>query len=139
MTVVLDANILIAALQPDHMHHHAVLTRLDRLPPDPEGKIAVVHRLTMAEVLVGYDDPIDQSVLYKNLVEYGGLRIAQMQPDGEISLLVRARQKTGVKMPDACVLATAIAFNVSVMTFDKKLAKAAEQAGVNAFPLNTFH
>jgi predicted nucleic acid-binding protein len=128
--VVLDANIMIALLDPHHVHHAPVLDALGDLLPDARGKIAEIHRLTLAEVLVGYDDATERNEIYDRLIWGADLRICNLEPDEEIHLLVEARQRTGVKMPDACVLAAAMWFDGDLMTFDKRLAGAAAKVGV---------
>lgn len=135
MSVVLDANIMIALLDSHHVHHATVLDALGDLLPDAQGKIAQIHRLTLAEVLVGYPDDSEQAEIYQRLVWGADLRIANLDPDEEIALLVRARHGTGVKMPDACVLATAMWFGEGLMTFDKRLAGAAAKVGVPTIDL----
>jgi predicted nucleic acid-binding protein len=130
VSVVLDANIMIALLEPHHVHHAPVLDALGDLEPDARGKIAEIHRLTLAEVLVGYPDPAERVDIYDRLILGADLRIANLEPDEEVTLLVRARLRAGVKMPDACVLATAMWFDEGLMTFDKRLAGAAAKVGV---------
>lgn len=137
MSIVLDANVMIAALDTGHVHHTKAIAALDDLEPDAYGKIAEIHRLTLAEVLVGYANPRRREDLYEELTGVGGLRIWDMAVEEEISLLIEARQIAGVPMPDACVLAAAMWGNTrEIMTFDKRLAKAAPRVGITAIDLN---
>jgi predicted nucleic acid-binding protein len=133
--VVLDANILIALLQPDHAHHDTVVTFLSGLDADAAGNIAQVHRLTLAEVLVGYPSEAERLAIYHHLVGDVGLHVWDLRADEEVTLLATARQRTGIKMPDACVLAVAMWPTGNVLTFDKRLMGAAAKIGVGTISL----
>lgn len=130
MSIVLDANIMIALLDPRHVHHDTVLKALGDLEADGQGKIAEIHRVTLAEVLTGYDSETLRAEIYDWLIWEADLRICDLTAEEEIHLLVKARQRARVKMPDACVLAAAMWFDGSLMTFDKRLAAAAAKVGV---------
>lgn len=132
MSIVLDANIVIALLQPEHIHHDMVVKVLGDLEEDSQGKIAEIHRLTMAEVLAGFSD-VEVPEIYDWLIFAADLRVCDIPADEEIYLLVAARQDARVRMPDACVLASAMWVRDSIMTFDKRLIAAAHRVGVDTF------
>lgn len=136
MSIVVDANVMIASLDRDNVHHDKALAALDSLEEDAHGKIAEIHRLTLAEVLVDYDDPHMRTDLYGQLTGVGGLRIWEMVDEEEVHLLIEARKFARVPMPDACVLAAAMWSGTrEIMTFDKRLAKAAPRVGVTAIDI----
>lgn len=101
--IALDASVLIAHLNPVDTHHDAATRIL--LAASTESPL--VHTITLVEVLVG------------------GVRIgrgAQMHAD--------LRATSGLKLPDCCVLDTAISNDASLATFDDALAMVARQRGV---------
>nr|WP_281360126.1 PIN domain-containing protein [Isoptericola halotolerans] len=145
--VVADANILIALLDPTHVHHEAVQQALDHVIPvtsiDPTTHtqrpvIAYVHPLNMAEVLRGYTAASRQRVL--ELVESPQVGIvARPVEDRHEEVLSLARYAEHVKMPDACVLALAHHTRAAVLTLDKRLSNAAVTLDMDVvdMPLST--
>lgn len=119
MTVA-DANVLIALLNRDDVHHE----RAARLT-DTDDEIHV-HPLTMAEVLTGYPDLEQRTATFDALTE-AGFTDPAIPYDEEVSLLASIRVDDRLKMPDACVLATAIWRHEPLLTFDKKVAAAARR------------
>ncbi|WP_454295608.1 PIN domain-containing protein [Salana multivorans] len=49
---------------------------------------------------------------------------------GEVTLLARTRARYGLKMPDTCVLATAVVAETPLLTFDDRLAAVADRLGL---------
>ena len=123
MTVA-DANILIALLNPDDAHHERALALTDT---DDEIN---VHPLTMAEVLAGYPDAAQRATTFDALTE-AGFTDPDIPYDEEVNLLATVRVDDRLKMPDACVLATAIWRHGPLLTFDDKVAAAARKHAVD--------
>lgn len=105
--IVVDAAVLIAALDETHAHHplaaQTILT-------DDE---LAIHTLTLAEVFVG------------------AIR------EDEAVALARVRESSGLKMPDSCVLFAAEAQNAALATFDRTLRQRAEMRGVTVLNLGS--
>jgi uncharacterized protein len=122
--IVLDANVLIAFSRPDDAHHDAAL----RLVRDTDDQLAT-PALTLAEYLVL---PARRGVAadaYAALVDELGIRVLDDLGARWPVVLATTRATTGLKMPDAVVLAAAQTVGGRVATFDAALARAAEELG----------
>ena len=121
--IVADASVIIAALSPAESAHGwalALLVDTDRV---------FTHPITYAEVLVG---PARRSAelaasldsdLCELAVDHGSAAV----PPYELAVV---RAESGLRMPDACVLATAESLNLPLATLDERLADAARARGV---------
>ena len=121
--IVLDANVMIAVLDPQDSHFGAAR----RFFVAHASERLAAHRLTMAEALV--------------LAAHGGSELAAAvaisalgvarfdEPDDPLEL-ARLRASSGLRMPDCCVLYAAIRERAKLATFDVRLAKAAAGLGV---------
>ncbi|MDR0594641.1 MAG: type II toxin-antitoxin system VapC family toxin [Bifidobacteriaceae bacterium] len=115
LSVVLDANVLIAATEPNDPHHRRAVEAMTAAAP---GTMAV-HPLTLAEVLVGGVRQ-GRGPELKTAIEAAGVVI--LSGDVVDPLVIAAvRHDTGLKLPDAVVLATAQALGVDLLTFDLAL------------------
>jgi predicted nucleic acid-binding protein len=96
------------------------------------GDDLVVHELNLAEVLVGgvRAGRGEQMLLDLELI---GVTIAERTEEDAL-LLATLRVRTGLKLPDCCVLATAVRHRASVMTFDASLATAGHRLGLKVRP-----
>jgi len=122
--IVADANVVIAASSPDHVHHRQAV----RLVTDHGQDGIVLHSLTLAEVLVGPARAGAQAAA-RSVLDAAGFRLSPTgDPTPEDLALVRAA--TSLKMPDACVLATAMHLETGLATFDKRLSREATARGV---------
>jgi predicted nucleic acid-binding protein len=121
--IVADANVIIAASTPDHIHHGRARAIL--LEHGASG--VVLHSLTMAEVLVGPARSGQQEAAHAAF-EAAGVRCSSTT-DPAPGTLARVRATAAVKMPDACVLATAEHVRAPLATFDARLAREAEARG----------
>ncbi|ACZ30047.1 PilT protein domain protein [Xylanimonas cellulosilytica DSM 15894] len=121
--IVVDANVVIAASSPGHVHHDDAV----RLAFTAGSTGMCLHPLTLAEVLVG---PARSGVQHeaRRALAAAGFRLAPEDPAPEDVALVRAR--TSLRMPDAVVLATAQALDADLATFDNRLAREARAIGV---------
>lgn len=117
--IVLDASAVIAFLYEQDLHHAAAV----RLLEDPGPWVASV--VTMAEVLVL---PTKQGRLAaaERVVADLGVRTMPLTSAAATGL-ADLRATTRLRMPDCCVLLTALEHGGRVATFDARLA---EQAGV---------
>lgn len=121
--IILDASAVIAFLQRTDEHHLAASAHLARSNPP-----FLIHAITLAEVLVeparrGWAEQVaaDLSAL--------GVTVANLGPT-EHTLLAQTRAAHGLRMPDTCVLATAIHAKAPILTFDLRLAAAAQRLGL---------
>ena len=124
MTLVADASFLIALLNPIEHHHGVAATLL------AEGNHKVlVHPVTLAEVLVGVVPTGREASLLADFVSAG---VSPAPADVVDALAIaRVRSESGLKMPDAIVLATALALSAGLATFDIRLRSAAQRRGVS--------
>jgi predicted nucleic acid-binding protein len=126
--IVLDASVLIAHLWSSDPHHELATRVLDASAGDD----LVVHELNLAEVLVGgvRAGRGEQMLLDLELI---GVTIAERTEEDAL-LLATLRVRTGLKLPDCCVLATAVRHRASVLTFDASLATAGHRLGLKVRP-----
>lgn len=125
--MILDACILIAALDRTD-HHHAAATEV--LTGDDD---FVIHPLNLAEVLVG---PARAGRLpaARRLVEALFVEEATTSA-GEGARLAVVRATTGLGLPDCCVIALAQAREEgTIATVDARLASAARGLGFDVRP-----
>ncbi len=121
--IVLDASVLIASLVPQDIHHAAgeALFRTTT-----QGLL--VNTVTLAEILVS---PIRAGRVDEVLATLTdlGVREAEFPPDAARTL-AGLRVDTGQKMPDCCVLLTALERRASIASFDDRLLLAAAKLGL---------
>jgi len=116
--IVVDASVLIAFLDPNDAHHSAAVEILEAASPP-----LFVHPITAAEVLVAAVRNDVADAVWADLVAIGvELDDTPIDP----LLLATLRVKTGCKMPDCCVLASAANRNTAVATFDAQLRRRAD-------------
>lgn len=119
---VLDASVLLALQFKADPHHFAATSIIES-----HGALAI-STITLAEVLVraARDDAIDQ-----HLVRLARLDIAEIPIEqGSAPALARLRATTGLKLPDCCVLQTAITAGAdAIATRDAQLRAVAAQYG----------
>ena len=125
--IVLDASVLIAFLDPADAHHGAAveLISVNRGP-------FTVHALTLAEALVGPARVGREQEVFADLASIG-VGVADLGADEPV-LLARTRASHALRMPDACVLTTAVHLAAPLATFDARLARAAREAGRVVLP-----
>jgi len=120
--IVVDASVLIAHLdENDALHERAV----DALLASAAQPLAC-SPITLAEVLVGPARAGQLRDARSAIADLGVTEIAL--GDGAAARLAALRAETALKMPDCCVLLAANdAQAEAVLTFDVRLARAAEQ------------
>jgi len=126
--IALDASILIAHLSAQDAHHDAAT----RLLSDMAGERLIAHGLTLAEVLVGGARIGRDDQMLADL-RAAGIEDAD-RPGDEPLRLARLRARTGLKLPDCCVLDTALRHAASMATFDQALATTARRLDVGVLP-----
>lgn len=127
--IVLDANVLIALLSSQDLHHawarDFFLDSLDdRL---------VISSLTLAETLV-YPARNGQADLMVRNITSLGIEVVQLDQSGSLPL-AHLRSRTQLRMPDALVLHTAIEHNASLATVDSRLAHVAQSESLNVITI----
>ena len=116
--IVVDASVLIAFLDPNDAHHDAAVEILEDASPP-----LLVHLITAAEVLVAAVRNNVADAVWADLITIG-VEIDDTAIDP--LLLAKLRVKTGCKMPDCCVLASAVTRSTAVATFDERLRRHAD-------------
>ena len=127
--IVLDASLLIAYLSTSDPHHQGSLTILAEHAAEPLATPA----LTLAETLVG---PARAGRATDVLEALSTLELTVIQ-DVEPATLAALRASSGLRMPDAVVLHTALRHTAALATFDERLAAAAVASGVTVHGTNT--
>jgi predicted nucleic acid-binding protein len=118
--IVLDASVLIAYLDGEDDHHAAAETLLAEAIDDN----LAANPLTLAEVLVV---PARDGRLDLVRAALRDLEVQELQFPADTAVrLAQLRARTGLKMPDCCVLLAAEDAAASVASFDDRLAQAAE-------------
>jgi len=122
--IVLDANVLVALLDPGDVHHDMAESLLREHVDDRK----VVSVLTMAEFLVhpAMHGTIETAVQSVALI---GVEVLPL-PASDASGLATTRARSRLKMPDAVVLHTAQTVHGAIMTLDQDLARAATLVGL---------
>lgn len=122
--IVLDASVVIALLDPKDGHHiHA-----SNLITEHAAEGFRMHRLTLAEVLVGAVRVGRGSQRFDDLISLGV--VPREMGVNEPLILAELRATTGLRMPDCCVLAVAQQEGLPLATFDQQLARVAEKLGI---------
>ena len=117
--VVLDSSVLLGFLDPDDVHHAAALDVVSAAVA--AGDTIVLSTAVLAEALVGpaRQGPEIRAAAESRLME----AIDRLHPvDRDVAVRaaeIRARHRT-VRMPDAMIIATALALNGRVVTADKR-------------------
>lgn len=127
--VVFDSDVLIGFLNGRDAHHEAAVARMrDALAPGTQRWISAVN---YAEILIGPLKAGKQDVVDGMLARFS-IEVQQV----DVVLAQRAasvRARTGLKLPDAFALATAIHAEqrgydeVTLSTFDERVTKAREK------------
>ena len=125
--IAVDASVLIAHLNPADTHHEAAMTFFRAAI----GEQLVVHPITLAEVLVA-GVRIGRGAEMRTDLESLGVLVDENW--GDSLRLAEIRVRTGLKMPDCCVLDVAVSNDAALATFDRTLANAARSMDVTVSP-----
>jgi predicted nucleic acid-binding protein len=123
---VLDADVLIAHLNPDDAQHSRAVDRLEWAAA--QGPLAA-SALTVAEVLVHPTAGGLGEQAYAALKAMD-LTVLDIPADAAVQL-ASLRARTGRRMPDCCVLLAAARTGGAVLTFDEKLRGSAADLGIS--------
>jgi len=124
--MVLDASVLIAAMNPADEHHGAATSLLRR--GAIQGAL-LAHPITIAESAVG---AAQHGRLQQVHDAYAALGLKVTIPDAdEPWRLAQSKAATRLPLPDCCVLDAAIRSGASLSTFDSRLAAVARSAVVH--------
>jgi predicted nucleic acid-binding protein len=123
---VLDADVVIAALDRADSHHRSAVRGLKAMLAD--GTRLLLSLVNYAEALVRPAE--DAGTLRAASDAIATLRIELTAPTEQISReAARLRSATGISLPDGFALATALARDSTLATFDRDVRKAARSAG----------
>jgi predicted nucleic acid-binding protein len=122
--IILDASVLIGHFEPADLHH-ATATALLKAQMTDTFAASVV---TLAEVYVGAFRA-GQADRLDALLTQLAIRSLELPADAA-DRLGELRATTGLKMPDCCVLYTAVRHNAAIATCDDTLAKRAKNIGL---------
>lgn len=126
--IVVDASVLVAHFTQQDAHHEAAAELLRKAA----GEVLLAHPLTLAEVLVG---GVRNGRGQEMVTDLGSLGVEPAgRDDGEALRLATLRVSTGLRLPDCCVLDTALANAGVLATFDAVLTRIARSLGVRVLP-----
>ncbi len=122
--ILLDASVLIGHFEPADAHHAQATALLTAHLTDSFASSVI----TLAEVYAGAARSGQAQHLNEFLEQ---LRIEELDlPAGAALRLGELRAATNLKMPDCCVLYTAVHHSAAIATFDDKLAAQAGDIGI---------
>ncbi|MFT4305316.1 MAG: type II toxin-antitoxin system VapC family toxin [Microbacterium sp.] len=122
--IVLDANVLIALLDPDDVHHEPA----DRFVDAHLGQTLAASVLTLAEALVR---PAMRGVAGETERRFDAFGLQVIEVPGDVAAAVaRVRAESGLRMPDAVVVFTAERLGAALATTDATVARAASARAV---------
>jgi predicted nucleic acid-binding protein len=124
--IVLDASVLLAVLIPQDMHHHFAASLVAGAISSSQNLL--VNPVTLAEILVL---PTRENRVDLVLAALAGLGVQEDPlPTNAARVLARLRVDTGLKLPDCCVLLTAMDRQATLASFDQRLLAAAAALGI---------
>ena len=122
--IVLDASVLIGYLDASDSHHEQAAALLTR----EGGDDFAVNLITLAEILVAPTRTRRRDAV---LVMLADLAVETLWfPEGSAVVLAQLRAETLLKMPDCCVLLSALDRQARLASFDERLLEAARARGV---------
>lgn len=126
--IIWDANVLIAHLDRRDGLHDQADHLLRQLASEPFGASVA----TLAEVLVG---PARADRLQEAQAALDRLAVAPVPLDtNAASVLAKLRARTGLRLPDCCVLLAGHSKEGAVASFDRRLVLAAKADGLQTYP-----
>jgi predicted nucleic acid-binding protein len=127
---VLDTDVVIAALDRADAHHRAAADSLSLMASD--GVPLLLSLINYAETLVR---PADRDETFRAAVSaIQGLGIRLIAPTPPIARDAARLRRLNISLADGFALATARAQSASVASFDKRVRRALETAGVELAP-----
>lgn len=129
MRLLLDADVLIGALDGNDPHHRRARALFTKWRDDQD--VCAISVVNLTEVLIA--PSADASKLAAARAAIGALGVTVQLPTEGIGVeAARLRQRHPISLPDAYCLATAKHTGSTVSSFDQKMLKAAKVEGVPA-------
>ena len=119
--IVFDGNVVIALLDSNNIHHDQAV----EIYLASTSSSIHLSALTYAEILTHPAGTKNLAKFVSNL-SAGGFEVEESSTELAIDI-AKVRQATGLKMPDACVLALAKHLDCELITADRQLAGKAKQ------------
>jgi predicted nucleic acid-binding protein len=127
--LLLDADVLIGALDGNDLHHGRARTLFTRWHDGQDARAISVVNLT--EVLIAPSADVSKLAAAREAI--AALGVSVHQPNEAIGVeAARLRQRHPISLPDAYCLATAKHTGSTLSSFDQKVLKAAKREGVTA-------
>lgn len=127
MRLLLDADVLIGALDRNDPHHARARALFTRWRDEQDAYAVSVVNLT--EVLIA--PSADASKLAATREAIAALGVSRHQPNEAIAVeAARLRQRHPISLPDAYCLATAKHTGSALSSFDQKILRAAKREGI---------
>lgn len=132
MRLLLDADVLIGALDERDPHHPRARELLTRWHDDQDA--VAISAVNLTEVLVAPSADASKLTVARRAIATLGVSVHQ--PNEAIAVeAARLRQRHPVSLPDAYCLATAKHTSSTVASFDQKILKAAAHERVAVAPV----
>ncbi|ACV06068.1 type II toxin-antitoxin system VapC family toxin [Kytococcus sedentarius] len=125
--MILDANVVIALLNPEDAHHSRAAGLLVEVPEED----LHIPAVTLGEALV-WHVRAGTGERALEVLEDLGLSVIESQEDP--LELARVRAESGLRMPDCIVLHHALTRGEALATMDERLARAGLERGLRALP-----
>jgi predicted nucleic acid-binding protein len=127
---VLDTDVVIAALDRADAHHDAAARAFEQL---------VAEQVELLLCTVNYAESLvrpaeDESSLRAAVDAIAALGIRLVAPDATIARNAARHRGRGISLADGFALATAVARDASVASFDKRVRRALRPAGLRLCP-----
>lgn len=127
MRLLLDADVLIGALDANDPHHRRARKQFTRWRDDQDACAVSVVNLT--EVLIAPSADVSKLAAAREAITALGVTVHQ--PNEAIGVeAARLRRRHPISLPDAYCLATAKHTGSALSSFDQKILKAAKREGV---------
>jgi predicted nucleic acid-binding protein len=125
--LLLDADVLIAALDRNDPHHRPARALFTRWRDDQDA--CTVSVVNWTEVLIAPSADVSKLAAAREAI--AALGVGVHQPNEAIGVeAARLRQRHPISLPDAYCLATAKHTGSALSSFDQKILKAAKREGV---------
>lgn len=129
MKLLLNADVLIGALDSSDPHHHRTRELFTKWRDNQDTRAVSIVNLT--EVLMAPSADVSKLAAAREAI--AALGITVHQPNEAIGVeAARLRQRHPISLPDAYCLATAKHTSSTVSSFDQKILKAAKREGIKA-------
>jgi predicted nucleic acid-binding protein len=129
-TSVLDTDVVIAALDRADAHHPAARAAFEHWAA--EGAELLLCTVNYAEALVRPAE--DERNLRAAVDAIAALGVRLLEPDAALARTAARRRGLGVSLADGFALATAERAGADVASFDKRVRRALERAGLRLSP-----